>query len=36
MFGRVQQASFSGAVNGKHTGSITVRLTGDVYVIAQP
>lgn len=32
MFGRVSQASFSGAVGGKHTGSMTIRLTGDIYV----
>lgn len=36
MFGRVQQASFSGAVGGKHTGSMTIRLTGDIYAIAAP
>jgi hypothetical protein len=32
MFGRVQQLSFNGAVGGKHTGSMTIRLTGDIYV----
>lgn len=32
MFGRVQQVSFNGAVGGKHTGSMTIRLTGDIYV----
>ncbi len=31
-FGRVQSLSFQGAVGGKHTGSITIRLTGDYYV----
>ena len=30
-FGRVQSQSFSGAVGGKHTGSATIRLTGDIY-----
>ena len=33
-FGRVQSLSFQGAVGGKHTGSLTVRLTGDYYVSA--
>lgn len=31
-FGRVQSLSFQGAVGGKHTGSVTIRLTGDIYV----
>lgn len=33
MFGTVQQQSFQGQANGVWTGSTTVKLTGDVYVL---
>lgn len=34
MFGTVQQTSFQGQVNGVYTGSATIKLTGDVYILA--
>lgn len=33
MFGTVQQQSFQGQTNGVWTGSTTVKLTGDVFVL---
>lgn len=34
MMGTVQQTSFQGQVNGVYTGSATIKLTGDVYILA--
>lgn len=33
MIGTVQQSSFTGQVNGVWTGSTTVKLTGDIFVL---
>lgn len=33
MLGTVQQSSFNGAVNGVWTGSSTIKLTGDIFVL---
>lgn len=34
MIGSVQQSSFSGAVSGVWTGSTTMKLTGEIFVLA--
>lgn len=34
MIGTVQQSSFSGAVSGVWTGSTTMKLTGEIFVLA--
>lgn len=34
MIGSVQQSSFSGAVSGVWTGSTTIKLTGEIFVLA--
>jgi len=34
MLGTVQQSSFSGAVSGVWTGSTTMKLTGEIFVLA--
>lgn len=34
MLGSVQQSSFSGAVSGVWTGSTTMKLTGEIFVLA--
>lgn len=33
MFGTVQQTSFQGQTNGVYTGSATIKLTGDIYIL---
>jgi len=34
MLGKVQQTSFQGAVSGLWTGSATIKLSGEIFVLA--